>query len=79
MMLLVEDAEVLLVRMLWCTLSAGLVPVRLMVAGSVVEAGDAVHSLYRAGTSTPDRGEVDAGVLKVLVVGPRWLSAVERF
>ena len=27
----------------------------------VVEAGDAVHSLYRAGTKMPDVGEAEAG------------------
>ena len=27
----------------------------------VVEADDAVHSLYRAGTKTPDGGEAEAG------------------
>ena len=27
----------------------------------VVDAGDAVHSLYRAGTKTPHGGEVEAG------------------
>ena len=27
----------------------------------VVEANDAVHSIYRAGTQTPDGGEAEAG------------------
>ena len=40
------------------TLSTGLGPRRPMV---VVEADDAVHSLYGAGTQTPDGGEVEAG------------------
>ena len=44
----------------------------------VVEAGDAVHSLYRAGTKTPVGGEAEAGVLGVLGVGPEWSLAVER-
>ena len=39
------------------TLSTGLGPRRPMM---VVEADDAVQSLYRAGTKTPDDGEAEA-------------------
>ena len=54
-----QDAEWwLLRRMTRSTLSTGLGPRCRMV---VVAAGDAVYSLYRAGTKTPVGGEAEAG------------------
>ena len=54
-----QDARWWLLRqMTRSILSTGLGPRRPMV---VVEAGDAVHSLYRAATKTPVGGEAVAG------------------